>query len=76
MFLSFGGKVREKTYLSAENGMKKKAKKGDHLSTRRFFKSCNRALKLTCFSLSTMCGTGGLSSRCEELFCERSACET
>ena len=43
--------------------------------TRRFCKSCNRALKLTFFILKTMCDTGGLSSRYEELFCERSAPE-
>ena len=43
--------------------------------TRRFCKSCNRALKLTCSILSTMCGTGSLRSRWEELFCERSARE-
>ena len=43
--------------------------------TRRFIKSCNRALKLTCFILSAMRGTGGLSSRCDKLFCERSAPE-
>ena len=47
-----------------------------HYTTRQFFKSCNHALKLPCFSLSTMCGTGSLSSRCEELLCKRSARET
>ena len=43
---------------------------------RWFFKLCNCSLKVTCFSLSTMCGTGGLSSHCEELLCECSARET